>query len=326
MHNEKHPQAPKWMDKLLTSYCSAQRFEELQGDLHELYRYDQHRKGSSFAKRAYLWNVLKCLKPYAYNYNTPNGYHKKNTTDMIWKFLALAFRRLTRQFSYSLINISGLTMGIVCFTFIYLYVSHELSFDQFHTKKENLYTTPFTWHFGDTSLPTARATSNVGPLLEQNYPEVLSFVRLTPMSRVIKNGTVVAEEKAFIFTDSTFFDMLSFDLIEGNPKSALVEPKSVILTERMADKYFGSEWNKSSLLGSTIQVGEDEFKIMRIAKNPPSNSHIQFDFLASFCTFPGMARPINLDNSTYLTYVELVSGANVAQLRNQNNCGLKNPV
>jgi len=139
------------------------------------------------------------------------------------------------------------------------------------------------------------------------------------MSRVVKNGTVVAEEKVFIFTHSTFFDMLSFDLVEGNPTSALVEPKSVILTERMADKYFGSDWNRSSLLGSTIQVGEDEFKIMRIAKNPPSNSHIQFDFLASFYTFPGMATPINLENSTYLTYFELVSGANVAQFRNQNN-------
>jgi putative ABC transport system permease protein len=318
MRNDKHPQPPQWMDKLLALYCSAQRFEELQGDLHELYRYDQNEKGSAFAKRAYLWNVLKCLKPYAYNYKSHNEHHNKNTKDMIWKFLMLAFRRLTRQFSYSMINISGLTMGIVCFTFIYLYVSHELSFDQFHAKKDNLYTTPFTWHFGDTTLPTARATSNVGPLLQQNYPEVQRFVRLTPMSRVVKNGDVVAEENSFVFTDSTFFDMLSFELIEGNPKSALVEPKSVILTEKMAAKYFGTDWNRNSLLGTTLQIGaEDEYKITGVAKNPPSNSHIQFDFLASFSTFPEMANISGFDNSAYLTYVELVPGANVDQLRNQ---------
>ncbi|WP_185153608.1 ABC transporter permease, partial [Fulvivirga lutimaris] len=324
MHNQELPQPPKWMDKLLALYCSANRFEELQGDLHELYRYDHRKKGGNSAKRAYLWNVIKCLKPYAYHYKRHNDYHKKNTTDMIWKFLVLAFRRLVRQFSYSAINISGLTIGIVCFTFIYIYVSDELSFDQFHSKKENLYTTPFTWHFGETSLPTARATSNVGPLLQKNYPEVLSFVRLTPMSRVIKNGNVVSEENSFVFTDSTFFKMFSFDLLEGDGESALVEPKSVILTERMAAKYFGIDWNGKSLVGSTLQVGaEDEFKITGIAKNPPSNSHIQFDFLASFSTFPKMAEVGSFDNSAYLTYVELVPNADVPQLRNKITEDLK---
>ncbi len=312
------------MDRLLALYCSARRFEEVQGDLHELYRYDFKDRGWGYANRAYLWNVLKCLKPYAYKHPQSNGNHHNNSKDMILKHLQLAFRRLTRQFSYSMINIMGLTMGIVCFTFIYLYVDHEMSFDQFHAKKENLYTTPFTWHFGSTSLPTARATSNVGPMLQANYPEVLDFVRLRPTSKVVKHEDMVAKEDAFIYTDSTFFDLLSFELLEGNPTTALVEPKSVVITENMALKYFGEQWQQSSLLGKMLDLdAKDNYQITGVAKNPPNNSHIKFDFLASFSSLPESQTMGDFNKSAYLTYVELVPNTNIDQLKNLINEDLK---
>jgi len=308
-------QPPKWIDKLLSSYCSAQRFEELTGDLHELYHHDVKQYGKQKANRKYLFNTLKCMRPYAYKMKK-NPHYKSNSTDMILNNITIALRRLTRQWSYSLLNILGLTIGIVCFTFIYLYVNHELSYDQFHEKKANLYTTPFTWHFGSTTLPTARATSNVGPLLKNRYSEVKNYVRLTPTSKVLRHGNVVGEESSFIYVDSSFFQMFSFKLIAGNEFTALNEPKSIVLTESIAEKYFGREWRAEELLGSTIIVGaKDEYKITGIAQNAPENSHIQFDILASINTFPNINDLDNFNNSAYLTYVELQPNTNVSELK-----------
>ncbi|MEM9859271.1 MAG: permease prefix domain 2-containing transporter, partial [Bacteroidota bacterium] len=157
MDKNKKIYPPSWADRVLSWYCGADRFEEIQGDLHELfeYRIQEHTVGK--AKLLYVWDVIRCFKPYAI------GKRKSsiNSIAMFKNYFLITARNLFRNKTYSAINIFGLAIGIVCFTFIFLYVSHELSYDQFHKRKEKIYTVPLTWHFGATTLPSARATSNI---------------------------------------------------------------------------------------------------------------------------------------------------------------------
>ncbi|MEO1054634.1 MAG: ABC transporter permease [Bacteroidota bacterium] len=318
-------QPPKWIDRLLGLYCSAQRVEEIQGDLHELYAQRLQRASKRKADLAYLWDVLKCIRPYAYRMKGPYQ-HRINQPDMIINYLKLSLRRLLRHKSYSIINITGLALGIVCFVFIYLFVRHELSFDKFHSQKDNIYTVPFTWHFGVTTLPSSHATANIGPLMLTKYAEVEQFLRLKMRtSLVITTDKLTAQEANFIYADSTFFDLLSFGLIEGNPQTALTEPNSVILSEEMANKYFGENWRANGLVGNTISVGQrGEYKVTGVAENSPSNSHIQFDFLGSFSSLREAKADLeNFENSAYMTYVLLNAQADPNALIKQVNSGLK---
>jgi putative ABC transport system permease protein len=206
---------------------------------------------------------------------------------MLKNYLKTAFRNLARQKAYSTINVTGLTVGLVCFMAIFLWVQDELSFDRFHKNADRIYRVVCST--SDDGSPTnANGSFGVGPALKKDFPAVLETVRIRKMEQ---SPTVYVGykdrkfyEPRFFFSEPSIFTVFDFPLVKGDPAAALAEPNTVVLTEETARKYFGNE----DPLGKMIEADAYSdgnlmlFRVTGIAKNVPRNSHLHFDFLASY--------------------------------------------
>lgn len=236
---------------------------------------------------------------------------------MIKNYFLIAIRNLKKYKGYSLINILGLSIGIACCVIIMLYVRNEISFDEYHEKADRIYRIEYSERFGENEIYNVRTPAHWGPALKNDYPAIENFVRLKPpRSRwMVKYEDRLFFEKGFVFADSTIFSVFDFELVRGNPKDVLEAPNTVVLTEEMAQKYFGSE----DPIGKTILLDNKHIiTVTGIMKQIPRNSHFDFDFLASFSTlysdpqiFGGLAY---LAMSSQYTYLLLTKNSSSSDL------------
>lgn len=238
---------------------------------------------------------------------------------MVRNYLLISLRNLRKQFSYSVINISGLALGLATCLLLVSWIRHELSYDHFHEKSSQIYRASLEYSFGGQVAKTSVSPNALLPALI-TLPETQTGVRVYNPSRytpyIVKHGSKVFEEKKFYLADSTFFDVFSFSLLRGNPKKVLNEPYTVVLTQRMADKYFPGE----DPLGKTFLVNNDQdYQVTGVMENPPSNSFLQFDFIGSFYSIPaGREQPVWW-NANYETYVLISPNADVTALEEKTN-------
>ncbi len=201
---------------------------------------------------------------------------------MFKNYFKTAIRNLTHNKVYSFINITGLSIGLACAMLIILYVKDEVSYDRFHKNANQIYLVAVKGHFsrGPNNFVNYMSVSGYlqGPKFKAAIPEIQGFVRFQGNHIDIKNGTDIISQ-GVSYVDSNFFSMFSFPLLSGNPKTALLNPRSIILSEEMAKKQFGS----TDVLGRTMLVkNNDEFQpytITGISKTCPQNSSIKFDVL-----------------------------------------------
>ncbi|MBU8892562.1 MAG: ABC transporter permease [Bacteroidales bacterium] len=203
---------------------------------------------------------------------------------MLKNYIIIAIRNAIRNKAFSLINILGLSIGIACSLYITYWVRDELSFDKFHDKSEQIYRV-----YWKSDNPQTRTPHPMAQALVSDYPEIENAVSLSPLwgpGLTIPTISVKYEDKRFDETgfysaDSTFFKVFSFKLLKGNPNTAMKEPGGVIISEKMAHKYFGSADPLDKMI--TITFGEDHnLKIVGVIENIPANSHFKFDFLISY--------------------------------------------
>lgn len=229
---------------------------------------------------------------------------------MLRNYYLTAIRNLMKHKGYFLLNMSGLAIGISSFIFILLFVLNELSYDRFHHNAENIYRAQVKGQMMGQSLNMAVSAAPMSKALKDEYPEVTAVTRVKESGAwFIGNGEVKFNEDGVLFADSTFFDVFSFKLLSGDPKTALKEPKSFVITESTAKKYFGEE----DPLGKFLTVENDTifYKITGIMQDIPDNSHIKFDFLGSFITYPGWDNQQWVSHNQY-TYLVLADGSDVA--------------
>lgn len=201
---------------------------------------------------------------------------------MIRNYLTIAIRSLIKNKTYSFINILGLSVGIAVSLIIFLYVVHEYSYDRFHAKANNIYRVLCKIHYGGQEIQTTAMSVPFGPILKENSAEVQNYVRVRNAERVLiqSDENHINFENTIAFADTSFFSVFSFPLIEGNYKS-LARPSTVILSQKAAEKYFGSKYP----IGQIIQYDKRyPLEVVGIAKNFPSNSTFQLDFIVSFST------------------------------------------
>ncbi len=202
---------------------------------------------------------------------------------MIKNLIKTAIRHIIKHFGYSILNILGLTIGISSALFLIIYVSDEASYDRYHEKADRIYrvsskiTEPddqFTWNVAQIPF---------GPQVVKDYPEVQSFVRFIPMNRsLFKYEDKEFNEEDFYYVDSTLFDIFTYEVVKGEIRSALTEPKKIILTEKVAARYFGS----TDPIGKTLTTGTNTFEVTGVIKDCPTNSHFRFDAIASRNNLP----------------------------------------
>ena len=169
---------------------------------------------------------------------------------MIQHFFQIAWRNLMKRKFYSLINITGLAIGMACCLLITLNVQHELSYDQYHTKGDRIYRVLQTFRSvqqgENPGAPTPAdfqvwGCAPVGPALRTDFPEVEKVVQLmSPVSLLLQHGEKRFQQDNLLFIDSTAFDVFSWKMVYGNPHTALSRPNSIVLTRTVAQKFFGN--------------------------------------------------------------------------------------
>jgi putative ABC transport system permease protein len=201
---------------------------------------------------------------------------------MFKNYFKIAWRNLVKNKTFSAINIIGLASGLACFILIALYVTDELSYDRFYDKANRIYRINSDMVFGGNKLHMAATSDPMGATLKKDYPQVEAYVRFyDPMGiKRIKKDSEYIRETNTVYADSTLFEVFNLPAIAGNTKTALNEPNTVIITEKIAKKYFGT----TEAIGKIIATGEDAkeiFKVTAVIKNMPHNSHFNFDFIFS---------------------------------------------
>jgi putative ABC transport system permease protein len=228
---------------------------------------------------------------------------------MIRNYFLIAVRNIIRDKVFSAINIVGLAVGITCFLALFLFVQDELTFDQTQSAFDpsqicRVYSKLVMNGSEDTNSKTAQV---LGPILQQNYPEVKSFTRIGYFRpRAFKYKDKLFRSGSIYAVDSTFFKIFALPFIEGDPATALVEPNSIVLTETAAKRIFGNESPVGKLLPT--ESGQN-FKVTAWVKDFPRKSHFHCDYLESLSTYKVNE---NWMDHWFTTYLVLQPGTDVA--------------
>ena len=238
---------------------------------------------------------------------------------MLKNYLKVTLRNLVKFKTYLLVNIFGLSLGLACTILAAVLVLNENSFDRFHTKAEHIYRiNKYYTNDGGVTNKSAESSGLMGPQMLSEFSEVKSFARFQPWfdPEVISYNDQHILEGEIAFADSTFFQLFDFDLLVGDPKTVLSNPKSLVVSETLAAKLFGS----AEPVGKIVELLGTTFQITGIAKDAPKNSHMQFGAVISWASTLSGEGNLNygfLNNwitQVTNTYLELVPGADIASM------------
>ena len=232
---------------------------------------------------------------------------------MLRNYFIVALRNLLRNKSASLIKIISLSIGMICFAVISLFIEHELSYDRFHENPEQVFRVVKDFVNDDGSrIPDATTPPAFGPAIQKDLPEVAYTTRLFPnwgRKYLIQHDDNRSYEEGVVRIDSSFFDVFTFPFVKGEKKTATAKPNFIILTESTAQRIFGNEDPIGKALKMDIAQGSSDFLVTGIVRDVPENSHFTFDFLISLRTFddPSDDVPFNTNWGFYnfYTYVRL---------------------
>jgi ABC-type antimicrobial peptide transport system permease subunit len=246
-----------------------------------------------------------------YERNRPFWHPSRIMPSLIWSYIKIALRKIKRQKGFSIINIAGLAIGMAACILILIWVQDELSYDKFHENASQIHRINTVDTSGGKTFVLAGSPAPLGQAMVTEIPEILNYVRVQAGwgGWNLSLGENRFREEYLAAVDPTFFEIFQFPFIKGDPKTALEDRYSVVLTEELAKKIFGEE----DALGKIVQLNNTDMTVTGIIKNVPRNSHLHFTF-----AFPAVNmtkwRESKLDEWTYsqfATYVVLQKDANV---------------
>ena len=231
---------------------------------------------------------------------------------MFRNYLKIAFRNLLKYKAYSFINIFGLAVGITACIMILLYVNDELSYDKYNLKAKQIYRVCSRAVVQGRELNMAVSPAPLGAAFVSDFPEVIQYARLMPNANMlIRYKNNVFNETRFFWADSTIFNIFTMPFILGDPKTALNQPNTVVLTESLAKKYFGNENPLNKIM--KFEDGTP-YKVTGVTKDCPSNSHLHFDIFASMASIQAGKSNSWLNDNLY-TYIVLKKDASASALK-----------
>lgn len=233
---------------------------------------------------------------------------------MLQNMIKITFRNLLKYKIYSTINIAGFAIGLASCMLILLYVNYELSYDSFYEDVENIYRVGTNGTIGENAINQAVTPPPMAHAMVDEYPEVINAVRIMPTENMlIRPADNIFIENNFLWADSTFFEVFTYKLILGDRETVLSENHSVVLTEKTALKYFG----RTDVLGEIIEFEDfTPYKVSGVCENPPANTHLKFDILASLSSLEWHNADEWLWN-TFHSYLLLKDGSDPVTLQNK---------
>lgn len=300
---------PRFGQRLLQWIVKDVWVDELLGDLEEEFIDNESSLGRRKAVIKYYLQVIQLVQPHILK-------RRKNSPIMLRNYIKSSYRSLLKNKIYSVINISGLTVGIICCLLISLYVIDEMSYDKFFKDSDRIYRVALERVYPTNTRYFGSSPVNLAPTLIENYPEVEEAGRLHKLFFQNEIQVTIGEkdfiENNYLFADSSFFSVFSFEFVEGNPTTALKSFNEAVITESTAKKFYGDE----SALGKTYMIDTSSYVISGVIKDLPVNSHMQFDILGSIHALGFLEQAASSNswiNPWLFTYIKLREGVDPDQ-------------
>lgn len=310
-------QPPRWAQNFLRWYCKPSLLEDLEGDLQEYFERNFKTKGSFRAKLIYVLDVLKFLR--SYTIRKPSLINTLIHYIMLISYIKTSGRNIYRNKFFSIINIVGLAISMSVGLLMISMLNDISSYDRFHDKHDRIYRVISLYEYNKNQDRDYHATTSMraAKLIRENFsaPEDVAILHRDFSRDVTVNEKTIPLRG--LMANESFFNVFSFEVIKGNPQTALKSPFSVVLTEQSALKLF----NSTDVLGKTLMYNDNhQYTVTGVVKNVPKFSHLEFDMLGSLSTREVTQkdnnREMSWDNmwSTY-TYLLMPKDADLDDLR-----------
>ena len=287
---------PRIAERLLRSILPDRGWDTPLGDFEEFYHQMSKEKGAFHAHLWYWSQVFKLIPA-------------KMGNSLYWRiimmanYLKIALRNMRRHKIYSFINIMGLAIGMACCILVFLHVHHELSYDRYHQDGDRIFRIAQKIQKEAAELDTARVATPLIPAIRESFPEVESAARfqLATWDSLVEREETKFYEDWVMIAENDIFDVFTIPFIRGNPEKALDRPRTVVITERVAQRYFGHD----DPVGQTLVLWGNPVEITGVIENYPRNTHLKYDVIISL---NGFERVWNLDNwgwTGFYAYVKL---------------------
>jgi putative ABC transport system permease protein len=306
---------PAWSERLLRAICPEDLYEQIVGDLIEIYNYDVKTVGKRKAKLRFAAACFRFFRPGILLRNRIS--FQQNPLRMLPHFFKLFFRTSLKHRSHFIINITGLVIGMMACALISLYVLHERSYDNFHTNKDHIFRLRQDRYTGnEITRQWTAGPWGIGADLKNNFPEVKRYVSVNRggnRSVVLSNGDIFFDEGRALYASADFFRMFSYPLVKGIDSLVLRRPFTMVVSESLARRYFGND----NPVGKTLKCnGKESYEITGMFKDVPENTHLKFDALLSYESLLTIIGPVDTEElmsnwgwSGNYTYIELESSA-----------------
>lgn len=320
---------PKYPLRFLRWFCREDYLDEIEGDLTEVFL-KQSATAPRKAKWNFGWSVIKYFRPEFIK----QFKQQPNTYGMYKSYFKISLRQLIKNKTFSVINISVLTLGFSCFLLLALYLHDELSFDMFHRDANTIYRiTQQERQDNGTLRNISSVAPAIGKEVREQFPEVEDMVRLSAFGRVtLGNDPTNRTHERALSADANFFTFFDFPLVEGDAKTALKEPFTIVVSETIKKKYFGA----GAALGKQIwsgyrRAGQPVYlTVSGVMKNFPKNSHLQMDILFSEATWHSLYNDYTQYvtsewvDTEYTTYLKIKPQSNTELLSTRIETLVKN--
>lgn len=284
MKHSDHPSPPEWPLKWLRFFMKEAYLEEIEGDMEEIFLDNLEIHSLRKARRLYTWDVLRLFRPGLIKNWKVNG--QQNHLDMYKNYLKIAWRNLKKFKMYSAIKIGGFAIGIAAAILIALFVLHESGYDQHYEHTDRIYRVINNFSDPEDQERWPALQPQFAQVLQDEFPEVEKAGRLIPYDWYNAGSNQFRPEdqlqnnyeEGFAYMDQSLLEILEIPMVYGQRAKALSEPKSLVISQKIADKYFPGK----DPVGQTVILNENEehpYTIGGVMENFPTNTHLQYDYL-----------------------------------------------
>lgn len=314
---------PKWADRFLSWFCSEELLEEVRGDLYEAYHVHLHKHGPKLANRRFILNVIRFFKPYAFEKYS----RAKQFLPMFNNYLKIAIRNILHRKSFTGINLLGLSFGVSAVMLMVFYLKNELTYDHSSPDHQQVYRLlnhyraqtytcmSFNDYFNSSKETQQQLINHV-----KGYDEVVNVCHFVPSESAIggqdqyfvetDGRRFEADNVLYTNTGPAFQDIFPQTFLMGSAENAYSTFNTVILTEKIAERWFGKNWPDQPLMDKTLTIRDELFRLAGIIKDLPGNVHYQFDWIVHQEKIPSWGA---------YTYIKLTPSANINTVIDQLN-------
>lgn len=313
----------QWLLRIVASFCPNELVEEIEGDLLQRFERDKLKFGERRARRRMAWNTVRFFRPGIIFRNKISF----KTNNMFRHYVLLSLRSILRNRVFSLINITGLTVGLIAFVLIIQYVSFEMGFDRFHQNHQDLYRVVHQQvKNGEVINSSAMTYIGVRKLIYENFPGVSATgISMTPIDLGITygyKGQTLWNHGKLMRADSAFFNVFPGLLLKGNATTALAAQRQLVLSEKLAVNTFGGEDPLYQVLEDLSDIDDSDeggvIEVTGVFKDLPADSHLQFDAIRGIESGWDTVEHY-WNNPSLHTYVSIPANTDVSAMQSRLN-------